>query len=128
MKLVEREVKSASVVVATVQVPVYDTLEEAVEKEGKDTVLSLFNTQNATNQCNNARASVAAPSKGKIKDTIIQEIMDGKFLEDPEFQAAKGDVVRQRAWVEKLVETRIAEHKAKFSNKSAQVDDGSAEE
>lgn len=126
MKLVEREVKSASVVVATVQVPVYDTLEEAIEKEGKDTVLSLFNTQNATNQCNNARAAVAAPSKPKIKDALIQEIMDGKFNEDPEFLAAKGDIVRQRSWVEKMVETRIAEHKSKFS-KPATEDDASAE-
>jgi len=46
MKIVKKDVEHKKKVVGTVDCPVYENLNEAVEHEGEDKVLSLFNKQN----------------------------------------------------------------------------------
>jgi hypothetical protein len=120
MKTVEREVKSARSVVAKVETPVYDTLQEAIDKEGEKKVLELFNTQNGTNIMNAARAAATSvPTKAKIKSEIIQDLVDGKLAADAGFNEAKGDPTRLQAWTEAEVERRLAEYKAKLPSPPA---------
>jgi uncharacterized protein (DUF302 family) len=115
MKMKTRDVKSATKTVATVDTPIYDTLAEAVEKETEAKVLELFNAQNATNIMNAARAAATnVPSKSKIKDEILFDLTTGKLDSDPTFVEAKADTTRLMAWMEKEVERRLAEYKAKL--------------
>lgn len=86
MKMHSAEVKSESKVVATVDVPEFETLSEAVTALSEATCLGLINTQNATNIKNVARASFnTKPSKKKILSAIIGS---GDYISDPLFIAA----------------------------------------
>jgi len=57
MKKEKREVKSKGEVVDTIEVPIYETLEEAIKASDKDAVLSAFNRLTATDLTNQARAA-----------------------------------------------------------------------
>jgi hypothetical protein len=69
------EVKHKGVVVATINCPVYDSLNEMVAAKGEDTVLKLANTQNVTNLANEERAVHAGrPSNLKLRNDAIARI------------------------------------------------------
>src|SRR5690554_2083353 len=99
MKSKEIEVKSKSRTVATVEVPVYDSLQEAIEHEGEEKVLELFNQQNKTNIMNAARtAATQKLSKSVLRDRAFAE------LTVEEFQSVAGD---QEA-LKRLIEKKMA--------------------
>jgi hypothetical protein len=103
MKTIVEEVKSKSVVVARPEIPVYETLEEAVHALGSETCLSLINTQNGTNIKNAARA---LPSKKALEDEVMKSIT-------PEvFAGMAGDIAKLREYLDKGVEALRAKYAA----------------
>ena len=54
------EAKSKGQIVGTGEITVYETIEEAVEAEGAQKVLDLFNRQNKINELNRLRAAATA--------------------------------------------------------------------
>ena len=67
MKTDDVEVKMKGVVVATVEVPTYDTLDEVVEYLEEAKILSLVNRQNKADITNKARADKREKTAGKGK-------------------------------------------------------------
>ena len=57
MKKVSRDVKSGGAVLATIQVAVFDSLDEADKTLGGDKALALLNRQHASDTMNEFRAS-----------------------------------------------------------------------
>ena len=62
MKQVKKEVKSKSVVVDTVMVPQYESVEEAIKSTSKDKVLAAINKVTSDGIVNTARAAIVRPS------------------------------------------------------------------
>ncbi len=52
-------------VVATITVPVYQTIDELIEKEKANVILAKFNSQNITDLCNAERAKHKPTTMGK---------------------------------------------------------------
>lgn len=96
MKTGTSAVKSAKAIVGQVSFPVYDTLDEAVGAEGAETVLSLFNTQNATNTKNEFRKQFnTKPSKSSFRDQAMMALLgDGAAL-----ASVQGDEPKYKAWI-----------------------------
>ena len=62
MKQVKKEVKSKSVVVDTVMVPQYDSVEEAIKAVTKEKVLGAINKVVSDGIVHTARAAIVRPS------------------------------------------------------------------
>lgn len=103
-------VKSAKKVVARIDVPVYESIDELVEALGSDKVLKLANTQNKTNMKNDARAAATGePSKKALEEAAWAKIT-------PEMLAAvTGDIEGIRNLLntaKEEVQKELAEKKA----------------
>ena len=112
MKMVEKEVSSAKVVVGKVNVPQFDSIEEAVTTLTADAVLKLINTQHLTNEANKLRAGFnKVLSKSRARDIVIEKLMNGEYADDAGYNAAKGDKARMAAWRDAEIEKLIEESK-----------------
>lgn len=117
-------------VVATIRIPQYDTLSEAVSELGsEERVLSLVNTQHATNLKNAARSGATATlSDRKAREAATAAIYadDALLLELAGIPKEGG---QRMARFNQLVEQKMAEAKAAFSaSKPATVGAGEAED
>lgn len=64
----EIDVKSATAVVGTAEYSVFDSVAEAVEAQGEESVLAAINAQNKTNAMNTVRAAATGkPSKKALR-------------------------------------------------------------
>ena len=101
-------------VVATVQADIYDSLTEATEALGEDTILALVNTQNITNMKNKARAEATGkPSKEDLRIEAFE------MITDEERAATKGDTAALKNLLErnmKIVEKKkLAERQSRVA-------------
>ncbi len=106
MKLESQSVKSRdknsgeTIEIGMANFPVYDSVAEAIEKEGDEKCLEFINAQVRTNEMNRVRALArGGPSKGKLKNMAIAEIA-------PEtWQEIAGDIAAiDKAITEKMEE------------------------
>lgn len=81
MKSNEIEVKTKGVVIATVDVPTYETIDEVLESLEEVKILSLVNRQNKADLTNKARADRREKSAGKGKryETAINVLATLEF-------------------------------------------------
>jgi len=91
MKKVKREVKSKGEVIDTVEIPVYESIPEAVKAFGDEAkVLDLINRQAATNAMNAARAAKTRPAS---KTAALKRLMES----DPEVRKKVDKILAELA-------------------------------
>ena len=93
-------VRTGGKVVATITVPVYETVDEAVTKETEAVVLAKFNSQNATDLANVERAKHRPATMGKGAKRVAatnvcttEEIMDALSNADRDFGGDKAAAI-----------------------------------
>ncbi len=69
------DVKSNGVVVGQASVPIFASIDEAVEHYGNDEVLELINTQAKTTEMNSVRQTVTAATSGKATAKSLQAVL-----------------------------------------------------
>jgi len=106
MKKATSEVRSKSRVVATCEYEVFDSVAEAVEAKGEQSILNLINAQVRTNAMNLARAKATGkPSRKALEAEALS------LITIEEFQACAGDQVELR----NLINRKVAELEAKYA-------------
>ncbi len=92
----EVKVRTGGKIVATITVPVYVTVAEAIEAETEAVVLAKFNSQNATDLANVERAKHRPSTMGKGKKRVAatnvcttEEIMEALNRADEDFGGDK---------------------------------------
>jgi len=73
------EVKAGGKTIATIDVEVFDSIEEAVESLGDADVLSMINRQRQSNLCNRVRARSAADSPAKQISALARAAKRGEI-------------------------------------------------
>lgn len=107
MKETTQKVRHKSEVVGEVTVPVYETMEELMEKESAERILSMFNKQNCVRIAGNERAKHTEGRAGKKKRAQIAF----NLLTSEELAAATGDYDALQALLESEdVQARVDEY------------------
>ncbi len=102
MQQQEQEVKSKSETVGVAKYPKYDNVEEAIDKMGEGSILTLINAQVRTNAMNDVRNKVVGrPSKKKLFRRARAEIS----IE--EFSGVQGNMDAIEALVDQKVQMLI---------------------
>lgn len=95
---------------AEIEIPIYETLDEAVQAESADQVLKLFNVQNKTTRMNVKRqALVGRPSKEWVREQAMKRITAEQWA------AAAGDLGK----IQKLMEDAMSAVEAELATKRA---------
>lgn len=111
MKTKIEEVKSERAVVAKVEIPIYETLAEAIEALGEAKCLELIVTQNGTNIKNAARAAATqGPSKTQLQSEALTIVATTKT---DELKACNGDSVKIKALIDATVDQLEKDYEAK---------------
>ena len=112
MQTGKKAVKSAKNVVGTARFPVYETVEEAVEGIGAQTLLDKLNAQIQTDAMNQVRAlATGTPSKESLTFKALG------MIPAVELAAAVGDEAKMR----ELIAKKVAELKAEQSAEGAKA-------
>lgn len=85
------KVKTGGKVVATVAVPVYESVAEAVETETEAVVLKKFNSQNATDLANIERAKHRPATMGKAAQVAAKRVAATNICTTEEIMNALGN-------------------------------------
>jgi hypothetical protein len=106
MKEVQKDVKYQSKVVATIPVPEYDTVAEAVELLGEEKTLKCINKQVSADKMNVERAKHAPSRKGKKAKLQLAYALCAKDKNPEYFKKLTtliGDYDGMQAFLESLI-------------------------
>jgi hypothetical protein len=112
---------SASVLVDNVEVPIFDSLAEAVEKLTEATCLDLVNTQHGTNIRNAARAKATKPLTAAEIETRVWD----KLFSDPaytdRFRLAGQDAQARAALITEIKDQVVKDHEMALAKRAAEA-------
>ena len=120
MKFIETSVKSESKEVGKVNVPLFDSLQEAItyftETEGSEekahqSIRDLVICLHQSNLLNAVR-ELANPVKS-VKQIQAEILSEPGFFQSPEFLAVSGDPTRFQAYLEEKIKAKKAEYEKK---------------
>jgi len=86
------KVRTGGAVVGEVVVPIYENLDELMEKESEERILSMFNKQNSVRIAGNERAKHTLARVGKNRRFEIAYNLLWDILEPDEVKAVLGNI------------------------------------
>lgn len=89
MKTISVPVRSDGAIVTNADVNVYDSVDEAVEHQGEESILELINVQSKTSAMNTARIDAGGGPKSVKKDELLDFICTATAEQVAEVTAAK---------------------------------------
>ncbi len=114
MKQGQADVTSQSKKVGEAFYPIFDTVQEAVDKYGEDEVVKLVNSQVRTNEMNAVRAQATSkPSKSRLMTMAVSEITP------EELQSVAGDPTA----VNELIEAKMKEIEERLAQQAPAISD-----
>lgn len=119
----ESNVRSKRDIVGVAQYAVYDSLKEAIEALGEETILNLANVQVKTNAMNTVRAKVTGKVSGKVLDQMAMLECTG-----PELAKVAGDLVGLQVLLDKHKTKVIARLESEKAAAIADLADAGEEE
>lgn len=113
MQTKESKVRTGGEVVDTIQIPIYETMDELQEHEEADRILACFNHGNAIRLQGNARAKFAVKPLTKIGrlELTFDMLQSGELedvLDSETIESAKGDFMMIKKLAEENDEVKAA--------------------